>query len=309
MTRTTLARIGIGILVGVTLAFFAVALMRTWDEIGSLPAAPPLIAAGLLWAIGLTVASIGWANLLGPHDTPRHAAAFLVSQIGKYVPGGVGQLAGQVGLARSSGVPVRRAIVALAVMSIAQAGAGAASLIALGAGWAEPRGWLRVVLGVCGLAGVFLALDRRWMIWALSHVRRFRESVDDVPEGSRIRIAWGANLVALVCTSCGYALVLGSLVPVDDPILVATAFAASWTVGFIVVPVPSGLGIRELTLVAVLSSVGYSGAVLVGASAIHRLVTMLAEAAIATIATVVLRRRNVPTPFEVVPTGGDAPSG
>jgi uncharacterized membrane protein YbhN (UPF0104 family) len=53
------------------------------------------------------------------------------------------------------------------------------------------------------------------------------------------------------------------------------AYAFAWTVGYIALPVPTGLGIREATLAVVLP-VAVVGSV-VALSAIHRLVTMIAE--------------------------------
>jgi glycosyltransferase 2 family protein len=41
-----------------------------------------------------------------------------------------------------------------------------------------------------------------------------------------------------------------------NPFVVFSAFAAGWVIGFVVVPIPAGVGIREAVLVALLPGVG-----------------------------------------------------
>jgi uncharacterized membrane protein YbhN (UPF0104 family) len=67
------------------------------------------------------------------------------------------------------------------------------------------------------------------------------------------------------------------------PVGAGTALATGWVVGYLAVPVPSGLGIREAVLVAALPSL--AAGPLVAASVAHRLLGLLAEVALAGIAS------------------------
>jgi uncharacterized membrane protein YbhN (UPF0104 family) len=54
------------------------------------------------------------------------------------------------------------------------------------------------------------------------------------------------------------------------------AFAVAWTTGFLAVPFPSGIGIREGVLIAATGSPSGAASV-IAASIVHRLVTMVGE--------------------------------
>jgi hypothetical protein len=68
-----------------------------------------------------------------------------------------------------------------------------------------------------------------------------------------------------------------------------SAFALSWVVGFLIFPLPSGIGIREAVLVAVVP--GASSAALLGASLAQRSLVLASEVA-ATVGNQVVARRE-----------------
>jgi glycosyltransferase 2 family protein len=70
---------------------------------------------------------------------------------------------------------------------------------------------------------------------------------------------------------------------------VISAFALSWVVGFLVFPLPGGIGVREAVLVAVVP--GASAAALLGASLAQRFLVLASEVA-ATVGNQVLARRD-----------------
>src|SRR5258708_1107280 len=101
--RTTLARTAITIFVLLVIGFFVFALAEAWNATnGAVPSVPRLAAAAGLFAAGLLVGAFAWATLLGGNRRVDHVAAVLVTQLAKYVPGGVWQATGQVGLARAA---------------------------------------------------------------------------------------------------------------------------------------------------------------------------------------------------------------
>jgi uncharacterized membrane protein YbhN (UPF0104 family) len=72
-----------------------------------------------------------------------------------------------------------------------------------------------------------------------------------------------------------------------SPISAIFAFAAAWTVGFVALPFPSGIGVREAALVGLL---GLPSEFVVAASVAHRLVTIVGEIAVSV--TAMVRQRS-----------------
>jgi hypothetical protein len=64
-----------------------------------------------------------------------------------------------------------------------------------------------------------------------------------------------------------------------NPFVAVSAFCAAWVAGYLVVPVPSGLGVREAVLVAALPDLATAS--LLAASVAHRVLGIVAEAALA----------------------------
>lgn len=257
------------------LAFLVVSFVDAWQEARSevVPAAWRLGGGVALAGVGLACGARGWSTLLGVRRRPI-TAGFLVAQLGKYIPGGVWQIAGQVGFARKEGVSLGRASAAFPVHALSHVAAGgllALGYVALGSG---PRRWV----GLLGLLTLPL-LHRAWMLAAARVVARVsgREFRDDiVPPQRAVLEATGWSLATLLATGTAFALVAPGI---DAPArAVVPAWGAAWTVGFLMLVFPAGLGIREAALVAALGPFGSTAGV-VSASVIHRIVTMAAEVA------------------------------
>ncbi len=282
-------RVAVGVFVAVALVFFAFALADAWSEAhGRIPSIARLLGAGVLVAIGLVAAAIAWVTLLGSDHRLDVGASLLVSQLGKYVPGAIWQAAGLVSLAKSVGVRIARGVAAFTVMALTQAVAGATFAVLLGVSWSSAAVPLRVLLSVGGVAIVAL-LDRRWMVKLLRVIPRTRDaSPDVVPSQAAIVKAYLASVVTLAATSAAYVLLLGSFGPVHDMALVVSAYAVAWTIGFVAVPIPSGIGIREALLAAMLHGT-FPSAVIVAASVYLRLVSVATEGILAAVASQRLR--------------------
>ena len=299
--RRALIRIAVAIFVALALAFFVFTVIDAWHATnGELPSIPRLLGAAALWACGLLAGAFAWATLLGGDRRVDHGAALLVSQLAKYVPGGVWQVTGQVGLAKAAGVPVKRGAASFSVLAVTQAVAGCTYGLVLGAAWTDAAPVTRILLGAGAIATLPL-IDRRWMVWALSKIPRTREtSAELVPPQKSIVITYLACLVTLAATCCAYVVLLGSFGPVSQPFLVIGAYAIAWTVGFVAIPIPSGVGIREAVLAAILHG-KYDTSVIVAASVYYRLVSVATEGALAAIASHRLR----PSRLAAAKAGGD----
>jgi len=230
-----------------------------------------------LWAVGVLMGMVGWVIILAT-DNRRLRGGFLAAQLGKYVPGAVAQVAGQIGFAVDSGVALRVASISLPVFAVTQGAAGftLTPLVALLPDVAAPFRAL-ALLSIPAL----LLLDRRWMIAVLRRLRRLNNSSpeDLVASQRRIFKAWGANVLSLVSASVTYGLVLSSVSDMGMA-TASIAFAAAWTVGFVVFPIPAGLGLREVVLFGLLTP-AVDGDIVVAASVVHRLLAVGAEVTLA----------------------------
>jgi hypothetical protein len=282
--RSTLVRIAVVVFVAVAIVFFVLALVGAWRESSELPSWWRLCAVGGLWVVGVISAAFAWATLLGGERRLDHGAASIVSQIAKYIPGGVWQASGQMGLARSTGVQLQRSAVAFTVQALMQAVAACSFGTVVAATWSDGATWIRGLLALGSVLSLAL-VDRRWMVWILHKIPRTREASSAlVPSQRAILVTYAAGLVTIATLGVGYLIVLGSFGSVDAPWLVVGAFAIAWLVGFLLVPLPSGLGAREAVLVAILHGT-FPSSVLVAASVYQRVVLIATEGLLALIAS------------------------
>ena len=116
------------------------------------------------------------------------------------------------------------------------------------------------------------------MARVLDVARRFVRRIpgsDQLPTQTDIVIFYGWALVTIGSLCAAYAILLRSLVHGVNPFVVFSAFAVSWVIGFVVVPIPAGVGIREAVLVALLPGIG--AAPLLAASLALRLLSIGTE--------------------------------
>ena len=267
----------------VGLAGIALAVSETLKDAKEqvLPSAAALVAAAVLCQVAIVASARAWVALFSDLVVSRQSRAvlrgtFYLSQLTKYLPvGGVAQAASQLGLARSVGVPLKRAAVAFPVSAVGAVVGGAT----IGSGLvldARLPWWARA-LALCGLASVVF-LHRGLMARVLDLARRFVKRIpgsDQLPTQADIIIFYGWALVTIGSLCGAYAILLRSLSTAVNPFVAFSAFGLSWVIGFIVVPIPAGVGIREAVLVALLPGVG--AAPLLAASLALRLLSIATE--------------------------------
>jgi uncharacterized membrane protein YbhN (UPF0104 family) len=222
---------------------------------------------------------------------------YYLSQLTKYLPvGGFAQAASQLSLAPSAGITVRRAAVAFPVSAVCAVAAGAT----LGSGLAlagDLPGWARVVAAL-GLLSPLL-LYRPWMAKALNTARRLVHRIPDIdhlPSQREIIACYLWAAVTIGSFSVAYAVLLASTTEGENPARVFCAFALAWVIGFLAVPIPAGLGVREALLVVFLPGVGT--AALLAASLALRLLGIATEALALTVNRAVVRH-HAPPPVAV----------
>ncbi|HKA84491.1 MAG TPA: lysylphosphatidylglycerol synthase domain-containing protein [Acidimicrobiales bacterium] len=248
----------------VGLVGIAFAVSRTVDSAQDeiLPSAPAWVAGAVLAQVAIVASARAWVALFSDllDDRASRAAmrgTFYLAQLTKYLPvGGVAQAASQLGLAPTVGVPIKRAAVAFPVSAVGAVAACGTLSIGLALDASLPA-WARV-LALCGLlTPVFLR--RPLMARVLDLARRVVHRIpgsDQLPTQRDIVVFYGWALITIGSLSGAYAVLLGSLHTGANLGTVFSAFAFSWAIGFLAIPIPAGVGVREAVLVALLPGVG-----------------------------------------------------
>lgn len=290
-------RVGVALL-AVVLGVLAIADRWTAVRRAAAELSPlALLAAYAAVLVGLAASMQSWRALLADLGSPlpvRPAARiFFLGQLGKYLPGSVWTVVGQMELGRDIGVPRRRAatvaLLAIAVSLTVGLTLAAATLPVL-APSAAGRFW--PALAVVPLAGA--ALHPRFLNAAITRLLRLAgQAPPERPlSGRGVATATGWALAGWL----GFGLQAAALsadLGADGPRsvgLAVGAFALAWTLGFLVVVAPAGLGVREAVLVASLGVVLPAAATLVVAL-VSRVLMTLGDLAFAGMAAVWRRPR------------------
>ncbi len=230
------------------------------------------LCSGALW--GVMVRELGGPRL----GTLGSCRIFLLSNLGRYVPGKVWQIAGLAYLAGRSGVrPSVATAAALLGQGTALAGAtlvGAVALVDAPAA-SGAAGRVALWLALCGV--VLLSLPPVfWRVMTFA----FRRSSAPLPTRLRSDATFGARWTLLYAVNWAlYAGAFWTLVRgfhLQGALLeVAPAFAAAYVLGYLAVFAPAGIGVREGFLVAFLQPV--LGVPALGIAIIARLWTTAVE--------------------------------
>jgi uncharacterized membrane protein YbhN (UPF0104 family) len=256
--------------------FLVVAFLRTLGDVRLLPVWPKLLLAAVVVCAGAVAACAAWLALVGD-KAPRMALvrAFFIAQLAKYIPGLIWLPLGQVGWATRAGVPLASASAAFPVHALAQVLAGASFAVLHAVTATQHR-----FLPLAGLVWMPL-LHRGWMATTLGaagrRVRRLGGAAEALPSQEAILRAYAWSIGAMAGAAGGYAVLWSGIRP-GQSMLAVSAFALAWTAGFVALPVPAGLGVREAVLIALLDAPAAS---IIAVSVVHRLVGIVVEALLA----------------------------
>jgi uncharacterized membrane protein YbhN (UPF0104 family) len=299
----------VGIVIAVAGGFFVVRAITTqWSEVRTSLTHADLgwLAAGVVTAaLAMVAVALPWRRslrLVGVDARLRYTVVwYFLGEIGKYVPGGIWPVVGRGELAWRGGLQ-RSASYASVVLSLAALYlAGMLVTVALvplrfvDAGDASAL-WVLVLLPV-GL----LLLHHRVLGWLIERAERLsrRELPIRVPAWSsslgltaRYLPSWFLIGTATWCIARAFDASASWTT-------IAPAAILSWVVGFVLVPVPGGVGVREAAFVALVGTSIPSGTRATIAIA-ARLAFMFVDAAgAATAATLWRRTRHGPAPEEI----------
>ena len=273
----------------VVLAFCSYGLYAEWPQVATGLARLHWysVAFSLLAAMGGSACMmLAWRAVLADFGSPLSAKAAVnvnfVAQLGKYLPGAVWAFAAQVELGHDLGVPRRRSAASVAVSLAVTIGAGlgvaALALPLASPGTARHYWWVlaAVPVFVIGLCPPVLGpvIDR-----GLALVRR---------QPLERRLSWRGLAHALIWTLLGWVL-LGVqvwLVQADMAghgrlllLLAIGGYALAFSAGLLLVVFPSGIGAREVILIAALTTVLPHGTAL-AVALVARVVTTASDLAL-----------------------------
>jgi len=204
------------------------------------------LASARIWSV--IVADLGGPSL---HLGDAGYIVF-VSNLGRYIPGKVWQIAGMAWLAGDRGVPPALAAIAAVlgtgVALVAAAAVGIPALLELGTG---PLFWT-VLLGLMTLITIVVipSVFRRGLGLALRLVRSEHQVVPGNLHGLRWLCLYGVNWLIYALAFGLFA--AGSGAPVSV-LAAGTALAAAYVIGYVAFFAPAGAGVREAGLVALLA--------------------------------------------------------
>lgn len=269
----------------VGIGFLSTALLTTWDEgIARIHLSGWILAMGAaLLLVAHAALAWSWAALFQDRGARSQLVrSYLRALPAKYIPGGWAQPVGQVALATGDGgVTLGRATVAypIQVVCLTVAGAVLASGLVFSSHLTPALRWLPV----SGLATVAL-LHRKWMMFALrtaGRVARREHWGDLVPSQPAIWRSFGWALVGLGAMSAAFVTLLVAVSPAHVAVLPGIGgYSFAWLGGFLALPFPAGVGIREGLLTLLFTDVLPAPQV-IALALVHRLLQMGAELVLA----------------------------
>lgn len=253
-----------------------------------------LVAASAALAASMQAWRVLLAGLGSPLPFPAGARVFFIGQLGKYLPGSVWPVLAQMELATEHQVPRLGAATASIVgMLVSLLGGLIAALVTLPfTGGSAPYPWAFLALPLalsCLHPTVLNYLIR-------SVLRLARRPSPDHPLTRQVivkALSWTFLAWVLYGTQVWLlAIRVGTPAGIAVPLSVG-GFALACSVGFIIVFIPAGAGVRELVLVAVLSHpLGVTVAAATAVAVVSRAVTVASDLITAGLAALSRRSRK-----------------
>lgn len=210
-----------------------------------------LCASGVVWAWLFRTAG-------GRAGVPEAAAAWLGSNLGRYIPGKIWQVTGLVAYVRGRGDSGATAFATLIAFQAAILATGAAlALAVLGARAFEGLGRWPLIAGGLALAGALTPPVLRFVIrLGRRLLRETREHGDAEPDGKMLCRAVVGSLLIWPLHGLGFLALLEGLV-LQNTIGFQAAlgvFAGSYVVGYLALVAPGGLIVRESAIIGLLAA-------------------------------------------------------
>ncbi|OWY67297.1 hypothetical protein B7486_32390 [cyanobacterium TDX16] len=284
------------IILGGTLFFLITAFKNNWQEVAAIRIAT-LGWLTLATALGVTLFAHIWSGWVWTWileefnqtvNIPQFVRVYLQTNIAKYLPGNVWHYYGRISAAKTAGIPTSIAALSVLLEPLLMAAAAIVlALLGIQSAIALTQNYIQLLL-FFGLAGVLLAIHPHWLNVAMRLLSRMKFKSTTTNTSDRVlcqikRYPWRPLLGELGFVGLrgtGFLLTLLAIIPLSIeriPLLFA-AFSLAWVLGLVIPGAPGGLGIFEVTAIALLQHSFSTGAV-ISAIALYRFISITAEAA------------------------------
>lgn len=198
---------------------------------------------------------------------------FSLTQLGKYLPGGIWHFVGRFGTYRTEEMDTKKSLRAMITENIWLIGSafltGIIFFLLFNREILQQYGVSLTQVQALLIIVVLLIL---WCVGLLI-VQRYAQSLEKFDFGLILKVS-AIYMMAWFCFGVSYGLLfpeMGSALG-----LAIGGFALSWSIGYVVVFAPAGIGVRELALTFVFSGTAYAALSPVLAS-VHRILWVLGE--------------------------------
>ncbi len=291
------------VILGVTLFFLVKALKDNWSEVIAIQ----IDAVG--WAIlciatGVTLLAHIWGGWIWTwilkelnQSVPcsEFIQVYLKTNMAKYLPGNVWHYYGRIVVAKNANIPAGAATLSVLLEPLLMVAAALIIIVVFGSQFAAAYTTIYVkILQFLSLAVVLCAVHPRFLNPAIRFVYKFKVKTSTVTTQPSIpfkvkryplRPLLG-ELGFLGLRGTGFILTVFALTPLNFqqlPLLLG-AFSLAWLLGLVVPGAPGGLGVFEVTAIALLQH-SFPSAVILSAIASYRLISIIAETAGAVLAS------------------------
>ncbi|MEL7241821.1 MAG: lysylphosphatidylglycerol synthase domain-containing protein [Cyanobacteria bacterium J06573_2] len=288
------------LLVGGTLFFLASALKNNWEEV----AAIRIDGAG--WAIlatatGVTLLAHIWAGWVWTWiltdfnqstSSIRLIQAYLKTNIAKYLPGNVGHYIGRIMAAKELRVSTSAATISVLLEPLLMA-AAALIIVLLCSQFINESSIVLLIGQIIGLVVALCLLHPLFLNPVIRFVHRMKNKKSKTGNVSSFSLSLTryplisllGELGFLVLRACGFILTLYAISSINfsQLPLILGAFSFAWMLGLVIPGAPGGLGIFEATAIGLLQQF-FPVALIISASVLYRLISIVAEAVAASLA-------------------------
>lgn len=259
-----------------------------------------IVAASLVLSVVYVFFTLwSWRTILADLGSPLGWNAsiqlFGISQIGKYIPGGVWNIVAAAQIGRDYQIPARRSATAmtLAVFISLLSGTGIGVITVLGTSVTlQVPTWLIVLLLLALIAFLTPPVLNRLIALGFKILKRPAPEHPITAKGLIMStllavVAWCVAGVQVWLLAVGFGMELS----VSGVLLSIGAYALAWVVGFLVMFIPAGTGVRESVLGLFFAGILSSGGVL-AVVLVSRIAMTIADLLYAGIGAVLSRNRK-----------------
>lgn len=254
LSRTSLARIGsfLGIAIGVAgIAFVVRTLVSKWAEVTDAFAqvdAINLVLSLMLGLAAMTIIGSMWVTMLASRShRVRHRSAlswYFTGQLGKYVPGGIWPIVGRAELAVRNDIP-RVDAYASTGLSLVSTYLAAILAVAIGAIFSADHRLIGVAILAAMVLGYFIFSNARLRATTIGIASKISPTAQSLTDPKRLARLVALHLPAWILMSLSTSVTAGAFgaqIGIAEMLFITSS---SWFVGFVVVGVPGGIGVRE----------------------------------------------------------------